>query len=220
MRMRVMSLLWFAPFLCAVVLSPKSQSWLQQDELPIGVPGHQVHLLLTRAEARRELRMSEAQGEAVVRLADRTSMELGEAFASVYMLRGEERIKKWAELSKQIDDRWKANIAQILNPEQLRRCRQIDMQRRDLFVLEEPEIATLLSLTKAQSESCAQIIHKYRTAMQEHIDGAEQFQPGEEDMLEKTAIEQLKAQLTEKQLELWRQAVGPAFNGGWPGFGP
>ncbi len=104
-------------------------------------------------------------------------------------------------------------LAEILDPEQLRRFRQIALQCEGPMVFREPEIASVLKLTPIQKRR----IRAIEAGIIAENDGAERFIPPNtpswkvREQRRKSEMNQILKILTEEQVVQWRELTGTPF---------
>lgn len=182
------------------------------EEPVLGAPEFHSYALLNVPHFQRELAMSKEQIIEAAKLAEQTSREWLAVFSATRNLKTEERDAKRSESYKAIDKRWRSRIIKVLSQEQVRRYRQIDLQRRGLFACEEKETADALALTSAQRESIEMLIREYRVELQKQFDDGVRPKPGEADTIRDTALAKIDATLTESQRDTWTRMLGARFD--------
>jgi hypothetical protein len=187
--------------------SPRGRGW--------GGFGHDLQSLLTQKSVQDELQLSESQVEEVLQLADRRRG----SFRHPQELSREER-------RKMMQERAQANelaLAEILQPEQLRRAKQISWQQRGVQAFDDAEVAAALQLTDEQK---GQIKAIQEEAQGEGRGGFGRGGTPEEARAQYAALrqrieDQVMNVLTAEQKARWKELAGPPFQGEIrrPGFG-
>ncbi len=122
--------------------------------------------LLTQKSVQDELKLSDEQRKQGTELAEK---QRG-GFEGLRDLSEDERRKK-------LEERAAANlksVAEILQPEQLKRLKQISWQQQGAFAFEQPEVASALQLTNDQKDKLKAIQKASREKMREAFGGGGQ----------------------------------------------
>jgi Spy/CpxP family protein refolding chaperone len=117
-------------------------------------------------------------------------------------------------------------LGEVLNPDQLKRLKQIELQQRGTQAFKEPKVQTALKFTNEQKEKVNTILEdsaKELKAVMEEARGGN-FQGLREKMtnLRKETDERLDSVLTAQQKTAWKDMIGAEFKmdrGGFGGFG-
>jgi Spy/CpxP family protein refolding chaperone len=171
--------------------------------------------LLTQKSVQEELKMSEEQVKKVSEL----EAKQREAFRDFRDLSREERQKKFQEMAKANE---KA-IGEILKPEQLKRVKQISLQRQGLRALGDPEVAEALKLTAEQKDKVKAVMDEtgkeMRALFGAGLDRDEARKKMEE--IRKASEEKLMTILTDEQKTKLKELQGEPFKGEirFPQFG-
>ncbi len=102
--------------------------------------------------------------------------------------------------------------AEILQPEQLKRLKQISLQQQGAFAYERPEVSSALQLTNSQMDQLKAIQADAREKMRGAFQGG---QPDREKIqaARKAVAEQAAGVLTDEQKTKWKELVGEPFTG-------
>ena len=105
-------------------------------------------------------------------------------------------------------------LSETLQPEQLKRLKQIALQQQGLAAAERPEIAESLQLTSEQKDKIRDVLQESRGKMRELFQGGNR----EEAMAKvaeqrKANNEKLLALLTDEQKTKWKELTGEPFTG-------
>lgn len=165
--------------------------------------GGGVMFLLGQESVQKELKLSEEQVKKVQELGEKQR----EAFQGLRDLGQEERRTKMQELAKAND---KA-IGQILKPEQLKRARQIALQRQGAAAVNNEEIAKALNVTDAQKEKIREIQTKAREEMQ-GLGFDEEARTKRQEVM-KAMNEKISGVLTAEQKTKLKEMQGEPFKG-------
>jgi serine/threonine protein kinase len=141
-----------------------------------------------------------------------------EPFRDFRRLSPEERQQRLLELARAID----AELQTILNPEQVRRLRQIALQRQGPHAFREADIAAALRLTAVQRSKIRAIEAETflpPTDRDERLDSPREQRMVFEDRW-RAALAQIMQLLTPEQQQIWREMTGEPFRGPLtPGMG-
>jgi serine/threonine protein kinase len=171
----------------------------------------QIFLLLNPAVLD-DLRLSEEQRGRVAELKHRADQRW-EAFQGFRRLTPEEQKERFLELARATE----ADIAAVLNKEQINRLRQIALQSQGTRAFLETEVAAKLQLTVGQRERIRAIEAELsfdRSNGHHHADAPPKPKSPEE--LRDAAMVRIRALLTEAQARRWRQMTGEPFRGPLP----
>lgn len=194
-------------------------------------PGLNQLSLLRNESVWAELKLTDEQKTKTAEIGDKVRAEMAEALTELGGLDEDERETALKELRKVAGERGKAvlgELAAILQPEQLARLKQINLQVRGFQALAEEEVAAELKLTDDQKQQLAAIEEENAAAMREvftqarESGGDRQAVREKMDELRKAAGEKALAVLTAEQKAQFEKMQGPKadvrFQGG-PGGG-
>lgn len=168
---------------------------------------------LLRIEAvRKELKVDDNQTEQLRIFSVEIRKEFGDSMRSLFgSLRDlpqeerRERMKEIREKAKEVRTRIDERLQEVLQPDQLKRLRQIDLQlrmrRHAVSVLSSDEVAEALDLTQEQKVELRERAKQARKEAQQQI--REAFQ---------AAHEKVKEVLTLEQQEKLESLLGPEFD--------
>lgn len=189
----------------AIVAMAASPALAQQRQRQGGGGGFGggVTFLLGQESVQKELKLSDAQVKQVKELMDKQR----EAFQGLRDLSQEERRTKMQELNKANNEA----VAKILKPEQIKRVRQISLQRQGAAAVNNEEIAKALNITDDQKQKIREIQTKSREEMQglgRDEEGAKKRQE-----IRKTMNEKVMGVLTADQKTKLKEMQGEPFKG-------
>ena len=215
---------WALAILVGSFVAPRA--WAQPDSpRPRGF-GSKISLaeLAGQKAVQQELKLSPEQADRLKKLAD----EGRSARRELRDLSDDERRKKMQELSEASDKK----VAEIINPEQLKRLKQIGLQVLGAQLgpvapafRNNAQVIATLKLTGEQKEKIATISRETEEMM---IGLAQSTDPEaalkEYLRLRDLAQEKIIAELTTEQQAIWKDLIGEPFNGeldfgGVVGFG-
>jgi Spy/CpxP family protein refolding chaperone len=163
--------------------------------------------LLTQKSVQDELKLSDEQVTKVKQLAEKQR----ESLQGLRDLSPEERRTKMQE---QVKANEKA-VADILNPDQVKRIKQISLQQQGTMALASTEVASALKLTDEQKDKLRSIQQDMRASFGQRGQGG---RPSEEDRKKleearKAASEKVMNLLTAEQKTKWKEMTGEPFTG-------
>jgi Spy/CpxP family protein refolding chaperone len=181
-------------------------------------------MLLRIAEVQRELNLSSEQKQQIeTLLADavqKVRVSLGQVnFQDLQTLSEEERQKRFDEMRKNAEEATKGideKVGKILNEEQGKRLKQLQLQREGAMALNRPEVIQKLALTADQQAQIKQIQEAARPA------GGPRFDPKQTDEERQTAVKKIRekrekaqkdcfAVLNDDQMLDWTKMCGKTF---------
>lgn len=175
-----------------------------------GGPGRNSFGLLTQKSVQDELKLSDDQ----VKKVDEHMEKQRGGFAALRDLGDDERQQKMEERDKANQ----AAIAEILNPDQLKRFKQISLQQRGAQAFGDPEIAQALNLTSEQKDRIKAIqdagLAEMRELFQAGDAGGDRQELQKKGMdLRNASNEKAQAVLTTEQQAKWKEMTGEPFKG-------
>jgi Spy/CpxP family protein refolding chaperone len=126
----------------------------------------------------------------------------------------EERRKKASELMKAVSQECLNRVSSLLKAEQVKRLKQIELQRRGLAAFSDPAVEKALKLTEDQKEKLKMLDETASKKMREALAGARSnFQEAIKKMyaLRQQFMEQGVAILTAEQKQAWRELAGEPY---------
>ncbi len=168
-----------------------------------GMGGDMVGLL-TQKSVQEELKLSADQTKQAGELAEK---QRG-GFQGLRDLSEDERRKKLEERAETNQK----SLAELLQPEQLKRLKQISWQQQGAFAFEQPEVASALQLTNDQKDKLKALQQGAREKMRAAFQGG---QPDREKMqaARKAVADEAMGVLTTDQQSKWKELTGPTFSG-------
>jgi Spy/CpxP family protein refolding chaperone len=164
-------------------------------------------MLLGQKSVQDELKVTDDQ----IKKAEELSEKQREAFESLRDLEPEERAKKMQEANQENE---KA-LAEILKPAQVKRLKQISLQRAGIQAFISPDVIKELKFTDAQNEKIKEIrqqtMEQRGDVFQNTNDRAEIRKKLIE--IDKSAIEKVVSELKPEQKAKWKELIGEPFKG-------
>lgn len=161
--MRPMKLLALGGALLFIAAGPTLAQGRRGGGFGRGGPG----MLMMMPEVRAELKLDAAQAELVTALQEEMRTKAQAAFQDFQSLSPEERQKRFAAFSAE----YNKEIAKILDPKQMARLKQLEIQRDGNRALGRPEVADQLKLTADQRSRIAAALQSEREAMRAAFQG-------------------------------------------------
>jgi serine/threonine protein kinase len=167
--------------------------------------GRQLNLLAQKS-VQEDLRLSDDQARQVAHLRDKRQ----EAFRDFQPLTPEEWRAKFDELAAQ-----EMALADLLQPEQATRLRQIALQLRGTEAFSDPEVAKALQLTHEQKERIWALQDETRRVIWAGYHAGDTSPEGRKKLedLWRSARDQVLGVLTDAQKARWKDLMGEPFKG-------
>lgn len=218
----------FALGLLAVWTSPsfaQRQQGRGQGQFGAGQGG--VGALIHTEAVQKELKMEKEQVDKSTEAATKVREKHADEFAKLRDLSQEERRTKTTELTKVINDETLAALETILNAEQVKRLKQLELQRAGVAAFTRVEVEKTLTLNDEQKGKLKTISEESATKMRELMGGG-RGQGGRPqrgagggrgtapdqikiDALRKEYLDKAVAVLTDEQKKTWGEMTGAAF---------
>src|SRR5437773_954973 len=210
----------------AVVLAvPALAQQRQQGQQGRGGPGFGGGLiagLIENVGVQQELKLDKDQVEKVKAAVNKVREQHSADRAKLQDLSQEERHERSTAINQAVSAETMQALADVLKPEQIKRFKQIDLQRRGAEAFTEPAVQKALQLTGAQQEKITTIAADAAQQRRELFQGAgNQGQGGanrggEEAQqkltaLRKATVEKVAAVLTDEQKQTWKGMIGQPF---------
>jgi hypothetical protein len=183
-----------------------------------------VGSLLANVAVQKELKMDKEQTDKATEAVKKVSDKHADARAKLRDLADEERRTKSAELNKVIAEETLTAVSEVLKPEQVKRLRQIELQRAGVNAFTRPEVEKGLSFTDEQKSKVKAVVDENGAKMRELSGrpgaggarpprGQGGANPNAEKItaLRKESTEKIMAILTDDQKKSWKDMTGEAF---------
>jgi hypothetical protein len=167
--------------------------------------------MIENERVQKELRLTDDQIKKCTAIHARIQGKYQETFEK---LRAQKQAQQILELTKVANQETLKAFAEVLQPQQLRRLQQIDLQQRGALAFQEPDVIKALQLTPDQQELVKTI---NADAGKEMKDSFVNPQAKLEEVgrkigeLRKETMERATAVLTEAQRKMWQEMVGAPF---------
>ncbi len=174
-------------------------------------------MLLQSEQVQKELKITEAQKTKLQELSEKVRSEIRDLMSGMQNLSQEERRKKFEEMQPEMEKRaetLRKEIATILNPKQVKRWRQIELQQQGATALLRPEVADTIGLTDEQKAKLKEIndgtAEKMRKLFEER-GGDRQARSAKMQQLREEGEKQAMALLKPEQKQKLGEMMGEPF---------
>ena len=162
-----------------------------------------------------ELKVSDEQKEKLMQQLMERIMETG-PFLESLPENGQEREKKLKEHRKNALEKLAKQLAEVLEPGQLKRLRQVTLQQEGSFALGQDEVRKELKITQEQMEKFQAVVQELQKSVEPLVKQAQAGGKPEEirpkiEQLRKEHAKKLEAVLTDAQKKQWKELLGPPF---------
>jgi hypothetical protein len=209
MGLAVIALGWGQSFQKAAAQVPEEQR--KQVVEALGPP-----FIVYREKVLEELNVTDEQKEKLMQhLIDRI-METGPFLDSLKDEAAPDREKKLEEHRKNAREKLAKQVKEVLEPDQLKRLRQLTLQVEGAFALAQDDVRKELKITQEQMMKFMAIMQelhkKAEAAIKEAQSGAkpEELRPKIEQ-LRKDHAQKFEDVLTDDQKKQWKELLGPKF---------
>jgi Mg2+ and Co2+ transporter CorA len=163
-----------------------------------------------------ELKVSDEQKEKMMQYLMEQIMETGPFLDSLEKT-GHEREKKLNEHRKNALEKLAKHAKDVLQPEQLKRARQVTLQQEGNFALGQDEIQKELKITREQMMKFMAVVQDLQKQVEPLVKQAQSGGNPEEirpkiEQLRKDHAKKLEDILTDAQKKLWKELLGPPFD--------
>lgn len=175
-----------------------------------GGPG----MLMANEGVQKELKVTDEQKGKLKELGDKLRTKIQEEFGKLRDLKEEERREKGRELGRQLNEETYKALGEILQPEQLKRLKQIDWQQQGARAFGNPEIQKNLKITDEQKEKLKTIGEESGKKFGEIFQNAQgnREEAGKKMAeLRKETLEKTMGVLSDDQKKAWKEMTGEPF---------
>jgi hypothetical protein len=186
-----------------------------------GFGGRGVGFLVQNEAVQKELKIEKDQATKVAEAVKKVNDKHADALTKLRDLEAEERRTKSRELNQTISTETLAAVTEVLNPDQVKRLKQIELQRAGADAYVRSEVQTALKLTAEQKDKVKAIVDESNKQMQELRGGRGQggqgnrggFGANQEKItaLRKETADKFVAVLTDDQKKEWKTLTGAEF---------
>jgi hypothetical protein len=163
-----------------------------------------------------ELKVSDDQRDKLMQLAMKQIMETGPFLESLKDAPAPEREEKLNDHRKVALEKLVKDEKDVLQPDQLKRLRQLTLQQEGGFALGHDEVRKELKITPEQMMKFSAIVQDLQKSVERLIKEAQSGGKPEElrpkvEQARRDHAKQLEAVLTEAQKKQWKEMLGPPF---------
>ena len=119
--------------------------------------GPALGMLLTNTSVQEELKLSDEQAKKVEAAVSEVRQKHREDMEKLRDASGSDRAERWGELRRKLDEETREEVRGVLQPEQVRRLRQIPDAARGADALASPRLQEALDLTSDQKAKIHEI---------------------------------------------------------------
>lgn len=171
-----------------------------------------VAALLKSESVQKELKLDADQVDKVKAAVQKVEENHKGDFAKLKDASQEERRSKGRELTQSVSTETLTAVGDILKPEQMKRLKQIELQRAGEEAFRRPEVQKALNLTAAQTESLKTITSDAAKETRDLFSGgAGQGAREKIAALRKQTSEKIQGILNEDQKKTWKELTGEPF---------
>jgi Spy/CpxP family protein refolding chaperone len=171
--------------------------------------------LLTNKSVQQELKLTDEQTKKITTVVDEVRKKHQDDFAALRDLDQAERREKGAALMQKVSEETKKGLSGILQPEQEKRFKQIELQVQGSRAFTESEVQKALKLTDDQQEKIKTINEDAAKEMREMFQGGGRgnFQEAQKKMAElrKETLNKIQEVLNSDQKTQWKEMTGTPF---------
>lgn len=203
-----MSILWRAGFCVAVLALAVSPVVAQQQGR--GLVG--LHGLVGNKSVQEELKLNDDQKAKVTELTKKAQSDMEEKTKD---LTGADRRTKMPAIMKELNDSTSKSLAGILKEEQLKRLKQIQLQREGVRAFANEQVQKALKFSDAQTREVKEILDAAQKQIQEDTkdiprdDAAKRRQVTQK--INREAREKVMGKLSDDQKTQWKEMTGEPF---------
>jgi hypothetical protein len=162
-----------------------------------------------------EIKVSDEQREKLMQYLMERIMETG-PFLDSLKEGGPEREKKLNEHRKEALEKLAKQLKEVLQPEQLKRARQIALQQEGNFALGQEEVRNELKITQEQMKKFASVVQELQKKVEPLVKEAQSGGNAEDirpkiEQLRKEQGKKLVDVLTDAQKKQFKEMLGPPF---------
>jgi hypothetical protein len=184
-----------------------------------------IGFLVQNEAVQKELKIEKDQATKVAEAVKKVNDKHADALAKLRDLEGDERRTKSRELNQTISTETLTAVTEVLNPDQVKRLKQIELQRTGADAYVRSEVQTALKLTAEQKDKVKVIVDESNKQMQELRGAGGQgrqrgqgnrgggFGANQEKInaLRKETADKFVAVLTDDQKKEWKGLTGAEF---------
>jgi Spy/CpxP family protein refolding chaperone len=198
----------------AVLVVLAGTTLAQQRQFPLGGFGGGAGFLLTNPDVQQELKLSEEQITKTKDAMQTVRATFKDKFAALKDTPQEDRPAKMQEIAKEMNTETEKSLKGILNADQQKRLKQLELQQRGADALTDAEVEKTLNLTAEQKDKIKTIREDSGKEMREIFQNAAgNFQEAMTKIqtLRKETTEKATSVLTDVQKKSWKEMTGAPF---------
>jgi eukaryotic-like serine/threonine-protein kinase len=186
----------------------------QPDGPPQGSfgPGSNLAELALQKSVREQLKLTDDQVGHLKPLVDEITHSRGAAWRAARDLEPDQRRQKLLELTPKTDKM----VADVIEPAQFKRLKQISWQVQGPFAFRDPEIISGLQMTAEQQKECDRLRREGREEMGKLFQGLSSINANILDKAREVSDatrDKIVASLTPQQERKWKEMLGDTFSG-------
>jgi hypothetical protein len=169
----------------------------------MGGPGANLMGLLRSQDVQNDLQLTTDQKDKLQDAAQAMGMgNMRERMQGLQDLSQEERMAKMQEIMKEMQEKTEKQLAEILQPAQLARLKEIRLQVMGAGALALPEVSKALDITAEQTEKLKAIQQQIQDKVREAMQGSQDLSQEERMAKMRELRQQTMKEATEKALEI------------------
>jgi hypothetical protein len=171
-------------------------------------------MLLSNASVQQELKLDPVQIEKAKQVVEKMRKKWAAGRESLESLEGEERAKRFHELSTEVHDATNTAVKEFLTKEQLHRLHQIHYQLIGAKAFEDAHVQKKLDLTDEQKSSIDSILHAFNheaRSIHHRSKADHEAAWAKISELNKETLAKIEAKLTPEQKAAYEKLLGTPF---------
>lgn len=187
---------------------------LAQQRFPFGGGFGSPAMLLINPDVQKELKLTEEQITKAKDIGQKVREKYKDDFAKLKDTPQEQRREKFQELSKTISAETDKALKDVLNTDQQKRLKQLELQAKGADAFVDADVEKALNLTAEQKEKVKTLREDAGKEMREIFQNAQgNFQEAitKVQTLRKEMLEKASATLSDAQKKTWKDLTGAPF---------
>jgi hypothetical protein len=192
----------------------------------LALPGSNAARLLLSKPVQKELNLTEDQTKSIQQGLDKLQKRFADKVEAVFKPGPGEKVdpQSAAELSKKVESEVRKEIGAVLEPGQLKRFHQIELQQQGIRALQDKEVVAALKLTEEQKRRVKMLNDDLTSKIQKTMPELEAFGRDRaktkaalaegsqaQEKLFREAVEMIPSLLTPDQRKTWEELTGNPF---------
>ena len=176
--------------------------------------------LVANQGVQKELKLTKEQTTKAEAVARAVREKYHGEFAKFEELDAQARFEKTAEIVQNMTSETNQGLADVLNPEQMKRYRQIQLQQLGLLAFTEPDVQSKLKLSDEQVGRIRKINAESQSQRREfaQVGGNRGELQKKVETLGKDSMDKALAVLSADQKQVWKEMTGEPFDVRFQGF--